>query len=474
MTTTHNNLPFPIGTLHFIGIGGSGMSCIAELMHNLGYSVRGSDIAENSNVKRLKALGVSITIGHKAENIEGADVVVVSSAINPENVEIKEARLKRIPVVRRAEMLAELMRLKWSIAVGGTHGKTTTTSMIGLIMQTAGLDPTVANGGIINAYGTNARLGKGDWLVAEADESDGSFLKLPATAVVVTNMDPEHLNYYGTYDKMKEAYRTFVQNIPFYGFACLCVDHPEVQRLISQISDRKIITYGFTPQAEVTAQNIHAVPGLITFDVIVAESLGTTGEPIRMNDFSLPVYGRHNVLNALAAIAVGLRLGISEENMKKALAGFTGVQRRFTKTGEANGITIIDDYGHHPIEIASTLRAARDVAPQKVIAVFQPHRYTRVANLFEMFCTAFNDADCVIVADVYAAGEQEIPSANKEALVEGLRAHGHRHVIALNKREDLADIIRQEAKSGDIVICLGAGSISSWAKALPEELQKAC
>ncbi|MBR4126007.1 MAG: UDP-N-acetylmuramate--L-alanine ligase [Alphaproteobacteria bacterium] len=471
--TTPTNLPFPIGTLHFIGIGGSGMSCIAELMHNLGYSVRGSDIAENTNVKRLKALGISITVGHKAENVEGADVVVVSSAINMENVEIKEARLRRIPVVRRAEMLAELMRLKWSIAVGGTHGKTTTTSMIGLIMQTAGLDPTVANGGIINAYGTNARLGKGEWLVAEADESDGSFLKLPATAVIVTNMDPEHLNYYGTYDKMKDAYRTFVQNIPFYGFACLCVDHPEVQRLISQISDRRIITYGFTPQAEVTAQNIHAEPGLITFDVVVAESLSPTGEQLRMSGFSLPVYGRHNVLNALAAIGVGLRLGISEENMKKALAGFTGVQRRFTKTGEANGVTIIDDYGHHPIEIASTLRAARDVAPKKVIAVFQPHRYTRVADLFEMFCTAFNDADCVIVADVYAAGEKEIPAANKEALVEGLRAHGHRHVIALNKREDLAGIIKQEASVGDIVICLGAGSISSWAKALPEELLKA-
>lgn len=471
--TTQNKLPFPIGTLHFIGIGGSGMSCIAELMHNLGYKVRGSDITENSNVKRLKALGVSIMIGHKAENIEGADVVVVSSAINMENAEIKEARLRRIPVVRRAEMLAELMRLKWSIAVGGTHGKTTTTSMTGLILQTAGLDPTVANGGIINAYGTNAHLGKGDWLVAEADESDGSFLKLPATAVIVTNMDPEHLNYYGTYEKMKDAYRTFVQNIPFYGFACLCVDHPEVQRLISQISDRRIITYGFTPQAEVSAQNIHAVPGLITFDVAVTGSLSPTGEPFRMNGFSLPVYGRHNVLNALAAISVALRLEIPEEIMKKALADFTGVQRRFSKVGEVNGVTIIDDYGHHPIEIASTLGSARDVAPQKVIAVFQPHRYSRVADLFEMFCTSFNDADCVIVCDVFSAGEEEIPSANKEALVEGLRAHGHRHVIALNKREDLAAIIKQEAQSGDIVICLGAGSISSWAKALPKELQEA-
>ncbi|MBQ8346941.1 MAG: UDP-N-acetylmuramate--L-alanine ligase [Alphaproteobacteria bacterium] len=471
--TTQNHLPFPIGTIHFIGIGGSGMSCIAELMHNLGYSVQGSDISENSNVKRLRSQGISIIIGHAPENVEHAGVVVVSSAIDTENVEIKEARMRRIPVVRRAEMLAELMRLKWSIAVGGTHGKTTTTSMIGLVLQTAGLDPTVANGGIINAYGTNAHLGDGQWLVAEADESDGSFLKLPATAVIVTNMDPEHLNYYGTYEKMKDAYRTFVQNIPFYGFACLCVDHPEVQRLISQISDRQIITYGFTPQAEVTAQNIHAVPGLITFDVVIADSLSPTGKTQRMNGFSLPVYGRHNVLNALAAIGVGIRLGISEENLKKALSAFTGVQRRFTKTGEMDGITIIDDYGHHPIEIASTLKAARDVAPKKVIAVFQPHRYTRVADLFEMFCTAFNDADCVIVADVYSAGEEEIPSANKEALAEGLRSHGHRHVITLNKREDLAGIIRREASSGDIVICLGAGSISSWAKALPQELAQA-
>lgn len=470
--TTKNHLPFPIGTIHFVGIGGSGMSCIAELMHNLGYKVQGSDISENSNVKHLRSQGISIIIGHAPENVEHAGVVVVSSAIDGENAEIKEARLRRIPVVRRAEMLAELMRLKWSIAVGGTHGKTTTTSMIGLVLQTAGLDPTVANGGIINAYGTNARLGDGQWLVAEADESDGSFLKLPATAVIVTNMDPEHLNYYGTYEKMKDAYRTFVQNIPFYGFACLCVDHPEVQKLISRVSDRRIITYGFTPQAEVTAQNIHAVPGLITFDVVAADSISPTGKTQRMNGFSLPVYGRHNVLNALAAIGVGLRLGISEENLKKALSAFTGVQRRFTKTGETDGITVIDDYGHHPIEIASTLKAARDVAPKKVIAVFQPHRYTRVADLFEMFCTAFNDADCVVVADVYSAGEEEIPSANKEALAEGLRSHGHRHVVTLNKREDLAGIIKREASSGDIVVCLGAGSISSWAKALPEELAR--
>lgn len=468
-----NSLPFPIGTIHFIGIGGIGMSCIAELMHNLGYSVQGSDIADSSNVKRLREMGIPVMVGHSPDNVEHAGVVVVSSAIDTKNVEVKEARSRRIPVVRRAEMLAELMRLKWSIAVGGTHGKTTTTSMIGTVMQTAGLDPTVANGGIINAYGTNAHLGDGDWLVAEADESDGSFLKLPATAVVVTNMDAEHMNYYGTFDRMREAYHTFVQNIPFYGFACLCVDHPEVQSLISTISDRRIITYGLTPQAEVCAQNIHAEPGMITFDVVVAENMSKTGEGYRMQNFKLPVYGKHNVQNALAAIAVGLRLGVKEEHLKTALAQFGGVQRRFTKTGEVNGITVIDDYGHHPIEIASTLKAARDVAPRKVIAVFQPHRYTRVRDLFEMFCTSFNDADCVIVADVYSAGEEEIPSANREALVEGLRLHGHRHVISLQKHEDLAEIIKEEADPEDIVICLGAGSISKWAQSLPEELKKA-
>lgn len=464
-------LPFSLGTIHFIGIGGSGMSCIAELMHNLGYGVQGSDISESSNVKRLREMGIRIIIGHNEENVKDVGVVVVSSAIREDNPEIKAARFHHIPVVRRAEMLAELMRLKWSVAVGGTHGKTTTTSMIAAVMQTAGLDPTVANGGIINSYGTNAHLGDGKWMVAEADESDGSFLKLPATAVVVTNMDPEHLNYYGTYEKMKEAYHTFVQNIPFYGFACLCADHPAVQSLIPLISERKIITYGLTPQAEVSALNIHAEPGLITFDVLVSDRINGEGTERLIQGFSLPMFGRHNVQNALAAVAVGLRLDLDENAIKTALAGFAGVKRRFTKTGEVNGITVIDDYGHHPIEIASTLKAARDVAHKKVIAVFQPHRYTRVADLFDMFCTCFNDADCVIVADVYAAGESVIAGATKEALVEGLRLHGHRHVTALNSPEELPALIKELAEPEDIVICLGAGNISQWAHALPEQLK---
>lgn len=468
------NLPFSIGMVHLVGIGGSGMSCIAELMHNVGYNIQGSDISDSSNVKRLRAMGIPIVIGHKPENIENAGVIVVSSAINDENPEIKEARLRHIPVVKRAEMLAELMRLKWSIAVGGTHGKTTTTSMIAAVMKTAGLDPTVANGGIINSYGTNAYLGEGKWMVAEADESDGSFIKLPATAVVVTNMDAEHLNYYGTFEKMKEAYHSFVQNIPFYGFACLCIDHPEVQSLISSISDRRIITYGLNPQAEITAQNIHAEPGMITFDVLVSDRVNGKGCERIIEGFQLPMYGKHNVQNALAAIAIGVQLGLLDQDMRSALADFTGVKRRFTKTGTYNGITVFDDYGHHPIEIYSTIKAARDVVKKKIIAVFQPHRYSRVADLFEMFCTCFNDADCVIVSDVYAAGEKPIPGALKQDIIEGLRAHGHRHVIDMESPEKLPSIIKETASSGDIVICLGAGTVSSWAYALPAELEKLC
>ncbi len=464
------DLPFSVGTVHMVGIGGSGMSCIAELMHNEGYDVQGSDIAESGNVKRLRALGIRIVIGHKAENVENAGVVVVSSAIDDRNPEIKEARDRRIPVVKRAEMLAELMRLKQSVAVGGTHGKTTTTSMIAAILKKAGLDPTVANGGIINSYGTNAHLGHGSWMVAEADESDGSFIRLPALAVVVTNMDPEHLNYYGTYEHMKDAYRQFVQNIPFYGFACLCVDHPEVQNLVSQITDRKIITYGLTPQAEVSAQNIHAEPAMITFDVQVSDKFNGVGKERYIKGFKLPLYGLHNVQNALAAIAIAVHLGLDEQAMRDALAEFSGVKRRFTKTGESDGVTIIDDYGHHPVEIASVLKAARDVVKQKIVAVWQPHRYSRAHDLFEQFCTCFNDADCVIVADVYAAGEQAIDGISKETLADGLKAHGHRHVVVLDNEKNLPEIIKDLTVSGDIVICLGAGSVSAWANALPEQL----
>ncbi|MCQ2913841.1 MAG: UDP-N-acetylmuramate--L-alanine ligase [Alphaproteobacteria bacterium] len=466
-----NNLPFEMGTLHFVGIGGSGMSCIAELMHNLGYPVQGSDISDSSNVKRLRDMGIHIEIGHNAENIKNAGVVVVSSAIHNNNPEVEAARLHRIPVVRRAEMLAELMRLKWSIAVGGTHGKTTTTSMIGTVLTEAKLDPTVANGGIINSFGTSAHLGQGKWLVAEADESDGSFIKLPATAVVVTNMDPEHLDYYGSYDKMKEAFLSFVQNIPFYGFACLCLDHPEIQNMIAKVSDRLLITYGFNNQAMVHAQNIKAEPGLITFDAVIAPEISPTKKEYKIENIPLPCYGRHNVQNALACIGVCLHIGVDGETIKAGLSKFKGVQRRFTKRGEFNNITIIDDYAHHPTEIMATIKAARDVAKNKVIAVFQPHRYSRVKNLFDMFCTAFNDADTVVIADIYSAGETPIENINKHALAEGLRVHGHRNVLELASSTELARTVNEIAEPGDIVLCLGAGTISSWAKELANELK---
>ena len=462
-------LPLDIGTIHFVGIGGIGMSGIAEVLHNLGYSVQGSDISESANVKRLRDLGIAVHVGHAAENVGEAQVVVVSSAVKPDNPEVVAARESLIPVVRRAEMLGELMRLKWSIAVAGTHGKTTTTSLVSAVLDGAGLDPTVINGGIINAWGTNARLGAGDWLVAEADESDGTFLKLPATIAVVTNMDPEHLDHYGDYDKVKAAFVQFVENIPFYGFAVLCIDHPEVQNMIPRLSDRRVITYGFSPQADVRAVNM--TPGLdgIAFDVQLRDR--KTGDVREIADLHLPMYGQHNVQNALAAVAIAAEMGIDDGKLARALAKFGGVKRRFTKTGTVGGITVIDDYGHHPVEIAAVLAAARDATRGKVIAVVQPHRYTRLRDLFDGFCTCFNDADAVVVADVYAAGEASIEGINRDALVEGLKAHGHRRVIALADPKELARIALDLAGKGDFIVCLGAGTITQWANALPAEMQ---
>ena len=447
-------LPLSIGTIHFVGIGGIGMSGIAEVLKNLGYTVQGSDLAESANVKRLRELGIEVSIGHRAENIAGAAVVVVSSAVKRDNPEVVAARAALVPVVRRAEMLGELMRLKWAIAIGGTHGKTTTTSMVGNMLEHANLDPTVINGGIINAYGTNTRLGSGDWMVVEADESDGTFVKLPACIAVVTNMDPEHLDYYGTFDNARAAFDSFVQNIPFYGFAALCIDHPEVQAMIPRVSDRRIITYGFSPQADVRAVNMR---------------LGTEGAEYGVR---LPMYGPHNVQNSLACFAVGNEMGLPDVVMRDSMAKFQGVKRRFTKTGVSNGITVIDDYGHHPVEIAAVLKAARTAGTGRTIAVVQPHRYSRLANLFEEFCTCFNDADAVIVADVYAAGEQPIENVNRDSLVEGLRMHGHRHVMALHGAEELPTLVREIARPGDLVVCLGAGNITQWANALPGELDK--
>ena len=463
-------LPLTIGTIHFVGIGGIGMSGIAEILHNLEYTVQGSDVAESANVKRLRDMGIPVTVGHAVENLGDAKVVVISSAIKPTNPEVAAARARLIPVVRRAEMLAELMRLKWAIAVGGTHGKTTTTSLIAAMLEAAEMDPTVIIGGILNSYGTNARLGSGDWVVVEADESDGTFIKLPATAAVVTNIDPEHLDFYGNFDAVRRAFVSFVENIPFYGFAALCIDHPEVQAMIPKVADRKIITYGFSPQADVRALNLTISPDGCRFDVLIGDRLG--GTPCQFNGMVLPMLGRHNTQNALAAIAVAHEMGLSEDTMRKALLGFKGVKRRFTKTGEANGVTVVDDYGHHPVESAAVLRAAREAYQGRIVAVVQPHRYSRLHDLFEDFCTCFNHADTVIVADVYSAGEAPIEGANRDALVDGLRAHGHRQVIALQSPQDLAATVVELTNPGDLVVCLGAGSITTWAASLPAELGK--
>jgi UDP-N-acetylmuramate--alanine ligase len=461
-------LPLTIGPIHFVGIGGIGMSGIAEVLHNLGYQVQGSDIAEGYNVTRLREAGIPVVVGHAAENLGAAQVVVVSTAVKKDNPEVQAARTRLVPVVRRAEMLAELMRLKWSIAVGGTHGKTTTTSLVACVLEAAKIDPTVINGGIVNAYGTNTRQGEGDWMVVEADESDGSFLRLPSVVTIVTNMDAEHLDHWGTAEAMKEGYAQFVSNIPFYGFAVLCLDHPEVQAMIPKL-DRRIVTYGFSPQADVRAEKVMMDRMGATFTVVVQDR--ATGRARTMKPMRLPMLGQHNVQNALAAIAVGVEMEIDEETIRSALASFKGVKRRFTRVGEAGGVIVIDDYGHHPVEIAAVLKAARQAGARDVIAVVQPHRYSRLAGLFEDFCKCMNDAGTVIVADVYAAGEAPIEGADKDSLVEGLRARGHRSVVPLPGPDSLAEMVNAIAKPGDYVVCLGAGNITTWAHALPEQLQ---
>jgi UDP-N-acetylmuramate--alanine ligase len=431
-------LPLNIGPIHFVGIGGIGMSGIAEVLHNLGYTVQGSDIAEGYNIDRLREAGITVMIGHDAANIGAAQVIVTSTAVKRDNPEVVAARSRLIPVVRRAEMLAELMRLKWGIAIGGTHGKTTTTSLVATVLEAAKLDPTVINGGIINAYGTNTRLGEGEWMVVEADESDGSFLRLPAVAAVVTNMDPEHLDHWGTEEAMKQGYAQFVGNIPFYGFAVLCADHPNVQAMIPSI-DRRLITYGFSQQADVRAERLITDRMGATFEVTVHDR--ATGRTRQLKPMRLPMLGQHNVQNALAAIAVGIEMDIDEGTIRSALAGFKGVKRRFTRVGEANGIQVIDDYGHHPVEIAAVLKAARQAGARDVIAVVQPHRYSRLKALFEDFCQCMNDAGTVIVADVYAAGEQKIEGFDRDALVDGLRSHGHRSVVPLPGPDSLPEMI---------------------------------
>ena len=462
-------LPLPLGTTHFVGIGGIGMSGIAEVMHNLGYQVQGSDLQENANVKRLVNLGVPVMTGHNPENLNEASMVVVSSAVDADNPELAAARAAMIPVVRRAEMLAELMRLKKSIAVGGTHGKTTSTSMIAAILDAASLDPTVINGGIINAYGTNARLGEGDWIVVEADESDGTFIKLPATIAVVTNIDAEHLDFYGSLDNLRQAFETFIRNIPFYGFAVLCIDHPEVQSLITRVSSRRIITYGLSPQADMRAVNLKSDSEGMQFHVVSTNR--TSGTKTTWKNMRLPMVGEYNVQNALAALAVGQGMNIDPDVMCMGLATFSGVKRRFTKTGITNGVTVIDDYAHHPVEIAAVLQAARSVCGEnRVVAVIQPHRYSRLLNLFEEFCTCFKDADTVIVSEVYAAGEDPLKGADRDAFIKGLFAFGHREVLALEDPSQLAEMVSKITQPGDMVICMGAGSSTRWAAVLPEEM----
>ena len=475
-------VPFDLGPVHFVGIGGIGMSGIAEIMLKIGYSVQGSDAKAGANTERLEKLGAKIFIGHDAAHVtEGVSAVVYSTAVKADNPEMVVARERRIPLVRRAEMLAELMRLQFSIAVGGTHGKTTTTSMVAALLDAAALDPTVVNGGIINAYGTNAKFGDGDWIVVEADESDGSFLRLKSTVAIVTNIDPEHLDHWGDFDGVRKAFVDFVENIPFYGFAAVCLDHPEVQRLVAAIDNRRMVTYGLNPQAMVRADNCRMGPDGCRFDVVI-QARGSTAldEPIRIEDLHLPMAGWHNVSNALAAIAVARELDVDESAIRQGLAGFGGVKRRFTTTGVVNGVRVVDDYGHHPVEIAAVLKAARQVAQSpdgegegagRVIAVVQPHRYTRLRDLMDDFSTCFSDADSVIVADVYPAGEAPIEGVDKHALVEGVRRYGHRHVQALESSAVLAEVIAAEAKSGDLVVLLGAGDITAWAYALPAQLE---
>ncbi|EKF43393.1 UDP-N-acetylmuramate--L-alanine ligase [Nitratireductor indicus] len=462
-------MPQTIGTVHFVGIGGIGMSGIAEALHTLGYRVQGSDQSENANVQRLREKGISVFVGHAADNLGDAEVIVVSTAIKKNNPELMAARERHLPIVRRAEMLAELMRFRQAVAIGGTHGKTTTTSMVAALFDAGGFDPTVINGGIINAYGTNARMGEGDWMVVEADESDGSFLKLPAEIAVVTNIDPEHLDHYGGFDQVREAFRQFVENVPFYGFAVMCIDHAEVQALVGRIDDRRVITYGENPQADVRFTG-HRMDGAVSvFDVVFRDR--KTGKTETLEGLRLPMPGRHNVSNATAAIAVAHELGIGGEAIRAGLAGFGGVKRRFTHTGSWNGVSVFDDYGHHPVEIKAVLRAAREACSGRILAVAQPHRYSRLHDLFDDFAACFNDADKVLIAPVYAAGEDPIEGVSSETLVSRIRAAGHRDVRFIDGPEAVKAIVRGWGKEGDFVVYLGAGNITQWAYALPGELE---
>ena len=458
-------LPGNIGTIHFIGIGGIGMNGIAEMLHRMGYQLRGSDRVENANVARLRALGITIVVGHAPENLGDAKIVVISSAIKADNCELRAARARRLPVVRRAEMLAELMRFRRAIAVAGSHGKTTTTSLVAALLDAAGLDPTAIVGGIVNAYGASARIGSGEHIVVEADESDGTFTKLPVDYAIITNIDPEHLDHYGDFDALRAAFRQFAENVPFYGRIILCADSPALQHLARLIGDREILTYGENPQADIRIEDVSFAAGSAHFSLRPATSAAAQtgiGDARALRDLTLPMMGAHNVANAAGAVALALSLGIPGERLRAGLAGFAGIRRRFSLLGEANGISIYDDYAHHPVEIAATLRAAR-LCGQRVIAVMQPHRFSRLQTLFNEFCAAFNDADTVIVVPVFAAGERPLEGFDHLSLARGIAACRHRDARAASDFDDMSQMLGRLARPGDAIVFLGAGSITAWA-----------
>ncbi|MDX2011377.1 MAG: UDP-N-acetylmuramate--L-alanine ligase [Myxococcaceae bacterium] len=438
--------------VHFVGIGGIGMSGIAEVLLNLGYQVSGSDLKESDVTRRLVSLGARVGYGHREENLQTSDVVVISSAVKKDNPEVVAARRRKVPVIPRAEMLAELMRLKYSVALAGSHGKTTTTSMVATVLNAAGLDPTAVVGGKVNVLGSNAKLGKSELMVVEADESDGSFLKLHPSIAVVTNIDPEHMDHYRSLDALKAAFAEFCNRVPFYGLAVLCLDHPNVQALLPHL-DKRFVTYGSSHAADYRLEGI-TLDGFST-------RFSAWRRDQSLGEFSVRMVGAHNAMNALAVIAVAEELDIPLDVVRTALAEFGGVQRRFTVKGEAKGITVVDDYGHHPAEVKATLAGARRAFGRRTVVAFQPHRYTRTHDLFEDFCSAFNDADVVFLTSVYAAGEEPIPGATSERLVEAIRSFGHPDVTYVEKRSDLVSALKPRLQPGDLVITLGAGDITN-------------
>ncbi len=452
------SLPFDIGTTHFVGIGGIGMSGIAEIMHRMGLSVQGSDQAEGGNVVRLRDMGIPVSVGHASENIGDASAIVVSSAVKMNNPELRAATDRNVPVLRRADMLAELMRYKWCVTIAGTHGKTTTTALVATLLRADDRDPTVVNGGIMNAYGSNAWLGSGDWMVAEADESDGTFVRLPVAVGVITNIDPEHLDHYGSQTALEDAFIEFARNVPYYGALVVNGDHDGVAAIMDRIDHCTVVSFGFSESVDIRASDLRYDNGAATFDVTLPDGVVT--------GISLPMAGKHNVLNALAAFGVARQLGVKTDVITKAMAGVEGVQRRFTHVAEVAGVHIIDDYAHHPVEIEAVLGAAREAYQGRVIAVVQPHRYTRLRDLFDGFCNCFGEADLVLVADVFAAGEAPIDGFDRASLAAGIPGD----VLELADESALADVVAEHSQPGDVVVCLGAGSISAWSRRLPDAL----